>query len=155
MSFEKPSLKGRALRYLSSREHSRAELERKLAPHEENPGELSAALDELEARGFISEQRVIDSVIYQKGARLGMARIRQELQAKGLAGEAVQQALDGLRDSELARALALWQGRFGAVAADPQQRARQMRFLLTRGFSAGVAQRVVSGKAADDLAGQG
>ena len=38
-----PSLKGRALRLLSQREHSRAELERKLAPHEEVPGELAKA----------------------------------------------------------------------------------------------------------------
>ncbi|MEY3627860.1 MAG: hypothetical protein RL163_2359, partial [Pseudomonadota bacterium] len=45
------SLKGRALRLLSQREHSRVELERKLAAHEEEPGSLARALDELEAKG--------------------------------------------------------------------------------------------------------
>ena len=58
MGFATPSLKGRALRLLSGREHSRLELERKLAPFEEEPGSLAAALDELQAKGFISEQRV-------------------------------------------------------------------------------------------------
>src|SRR5450830_358643 len=71
MSFEKISLKGRALRYLAMREHSRAELERKLAPHEEVPGELAQALDELQARGFIDEQRVIESLLYRRASRLG------------------------------------------------------------------------------------
>ncbi|MBV8620235.1 MAG: recombination regulator RecX [Curvibacter sp.] len=155
MGFDKPSLKGRALRHLALREHSRAELERKLAAHEESPGELKSVLDELEARGFIDAQRVVDSVLHQRAARLGSGRLRQELQAKGLDGELVRQALDGLRDSELARAHALWLGRFKQVAAEPQERARQLRFLLTRGFPSAVAQRVVSGRAADDLAAAG
>src|SRR5450830_1412236 len=74
MSFEKISLKGRALRYLAMREHSRAELERKLAPHEEVPGKLAQALDELQARGFIDEQRVIESLLYRRASRLGAGR---------------------------------------------------------------------------------
>ena len=51
------SLKGRALRLLTGREHSRAELERKLAVHEEEPGQLAKVLDELQAKDFISESR--------------------------------------------------------------------------------------------------
>ena len=85
MSFAQPSLKGRALRLLSGREYSRAELERKLKTHEETPGELVRALDELQVKGFISEQRVVESVINRRSAKLGTARIRQELQGKGLA----------------------------------------------------------------------
>ena len=38
------SLTGRALRLLSAREHSRAELERKLARFEEEPGALARVL---------------------------------------------------------------------------------------------------------------
>ena len=55
MTPAQPSLKGRALRLLSGREHSRAELERKLQPFEEEPGSLAAALDELQSKGFINE----------------------------------------------------------------------------------------------------
>ena len=58
-----PSLKGRALRLLSQREHSRSELERKLAQHEEVPGELTKALDALQARDFINDERAIESVV--------------------------------------------------------------------------------------------
>ena len=145
MSFEKISLKGRALRYLALREHSRAELERKLAPHEEVPGELAQALDELQARGFIDEQRVIESLLYRRASRLGAGRLRQELQAKGLQGEAVQQALAGLRDTELARARAVWRKRFETVPTEATERARQTRFLMARGFSSEVVRQVLSG----------
>ena len=98
-----PSLKGRALRLLSQREHSRLELERKLAEHETEPGQLAKALDELQARGFISEERVIESVIHRRAGKLGTARVKQELAAKGLSGEAVTEAMEQLRGTELAR----------------------------------------------------
>ncbi len=140
-----PSLKGRALRLLSQREHSRAELERKLAPHEETPGELAKALDELQARDFINDGRAIESVVHRRASKLGAARVRQELAAKGLSGEAVAQAMEGLRDTELSRAQEVWRKKFGQPPADAHERARQMRFLITRGFAAEVVRRVVQG----------
>ncbi len=143
-----PTLKGRALRLLSQREHSRQELERKLAGHETEPGQLAKALDELQARGFISEARVIESVIHRRAGKLGTSRVRQELAAKGLSGEAVAQALEGLRETELARAREVWTRKFGEPAGDPKEKARQIRFLVSRGFAAEVVRRVVQG--ADD-----
>ena len=89
MAFDQPSLKGRALRLLGQREHSRLELERKLRQHETEPGEMARALDDLQAKGFINEQRVLESVVYRRAPRLGAQRVRQELQAKGLAPEAI------------------------------------------------------------------
>src|SRR6187402_1742977 len=96
------SLKGRALRLLSGREHSRVELERKLRTHEEEPGQLVRVLDELQAKGFISDQRAAESVLHRRAARLGAGRIRQELQGKGLDGELVQQVMAQLQGTELA-----------------------------------------------------
>ncbi len=147
------SLKGRALRLLSGREHSRAELERKLKGHEETPGQLARTLDDLQAKGFISEARVVESVIHRRAAKLGAARIRQELQAKGLAPEAVADAVASLKGTELARAREVWRRKFGrdmdesegAAAPDAAARAKQARFLLTRGFGAEVVRRVVRG----------
>jgi regulatory protein len=137
------SLKGRALQLLSQREHSRAELERKLATHEEVPGELAQALDELQARDFINDGRVIESVINHRAGKLGTARLKQELAVKGLGGEAVAQALAALKDTELERAREVWQKKFGEPAQDPRERAKQARFLLTRGFAAEVVSKLV------------
>ena len=141
-----PSLKGRALRLLSQREHSRTELERKLAPHEEVPGELAKALDELQARDFINDGRAVDSVVNRRSGKLGSARIKQELAAKGLSGEAVSEALESLKDTEFSRAQEVWRKKFGTPAQDPQARAKHMRFLITRGFNAEVVRRVVKGE---------
>lgn len=137
------SLKGRALQLLSQREHSRSELERKLAAHETTPGELAQALDDLQARDFINEGRVIESVINHRASKLGAARLKQALATKGLGGEAVAQALAALKDTELERAREVWQKKFGEPAQDPRERAKQARFLLTRGFAAEVVSKLV------------
>lgn len=148
MAFHTLSLKGRALRYLSMREHSRLELVQKLKSFEETPGELERLLDELEAKGFINEQRVLDSLVHRRAAKLGAARIRQELQGKGLAPEAVQQAVAQLQATELERAREVWRRKFAEPARTPAERARQLRFLASRGFAGDVLRRVVAG--ADD-----
>jgi regulatory protein len=152
MAFGQLSLKGRALRLLAGREHSRAELERKLAPHEEEPGQLARVLDELRERGFLDEQRVVDSLVHRRASRLGAGRIRQELLARGLAGEQVAAAVGALRTTEVDRARAVWQRRFGhaPAPADVAERARQARFLAARGFSGEAIRRVLQAAAADD-----
>ena len=151
MSFARLSLKGRALKLLSQREHSRLELQRKLAPHVEEGDDLRATLDELEKRGFISEQRVVDSVIHSKASRFGTARLVQELRSKGLDDEMVRNASEQLRDTELERARELWCKRFGMPPADIKEKAKQLRFMASRGFSSGVASRVLREAPYSDL----
>lgn len=137
------SLKGRALRLLGMREHSRAELERKLASHEQEPGELQRVLDDLQAKDFISNERAAESVLHRRSARLGAGRIRQELQAKGIAAELVAASLASLKATELERAREVWRKKFGEPPQDAVQRARQARFLVSRGFSGEVVARVL------------
>nr|WP_315488757.1 recombination regulator RecX [uncultured Rhodoferax sp.] len=139
------SLKGRALRLLSAREHSRAELERRLAQFEEEPGALAKALDELQAKGFINEQRVVESVLNRRSAKMGTARIRQELQGKGLAADAVLEAVEQLRATEVERAREVWRKKFGEPPVDAAERGKQMRFLASRGFGGDAIRKVVSG----------
>jgi regulatory protein len=149
MGFAKLSLKGRALKLLGQREHSRLELERKLAPHVEEGEDLGAVLDTLEQRGFISAERVADSVVHRKAARFGTARVAQELRSKGLDDDIVRAATEQLRATELQRAYAVWRQRFGTLPATPQERLKQMRFLAARGFGGEVASKVVQGRCED------
>ncbi len=141
------SLKGRALRYLSQREHSRGELERKLRAHEKEPGQLARVLDELQGRGFIDHQRVADSVVNRRGAKLGAMRIKQELRAKGLDSSIVNEAVADLRANELERAREVWCRKFSALPADAAAHGKQARFLAARGFDATVIRRVLDGPA--------
>ena len=138
------SLKGRALRLLAAREHSRTELERKLKLHEETPGQLTQVLDDLQARDFISEARVVESVINRRAGRFGALRIKYELLNKGLGAEAVAGAVESLKRSELERARDIWRKKFDGLAPDAADRTKQMRFLAARGFGGDVIRRVVA-----------
>ncbi|MFL6657271.1 MAG: recombination regulator RecX [Massilia sp.] len=129
------SLKARALRFLSMREHSRLELGRKLAKYAEEGDDVPALLDFLEKNNWLSQTRFSESLIHRRAARYGNSRIVAELQTHGVLGEALQALKQGLNDSETARACEVWQRKFGAVSKDPAERSKQTRFLLARGFS--------------------
>ena len=144
MGFAKLSLKGRALKLLAQREHSRSELATKLARHVQEGDDLEAVLDDLEAEDFINAERVAESVVHRRAGRLGTQRLAQELRSKGLSDDLVRNMAERLRATELERAQAVWQQRFGgAPATDPKERARQMRFLAARGFAGDVVRRVL------------
>jgi regulatory protein len=147
------SLKGRALKYLSAREHSRVELLRKLGPHAESTEQIEAVLDELEQKGLLSAERFAESVIHRKAARYGTARLKAELQQHRLPEGIAQAAVSELKSTELARAQALWQRRFGEPPATPQERARQVRFFTARGFAGDVIRQVLKGLPLDDSLG--
>ena len=119
MGFAKLSLTGRTLRLLAQREHSRLELERKLAPHVEEGEDLATVLDALEAKNFISPERVVQSVVYSRSKKLGTARVLQELRSKGLDDDIVRAAAEQLRSTEYARAQAVWQQKFGHLPTTP------------------------------------
>ena len=139
------SLKARALRYLSTREHSRLELRRKLARYAEEGDDVDAVLDFLEKNNWLSQERFSESLIHRRSARFGNSRIVAELQSHGIAGEALKELKTGLTDSEEARACEIWQRKFGTVAQDAAERSKQMRFLLQRGFSHRAVRAAIAG----------
>ena len=143
-----PSLKGRALRLLSNREHSKLELIKKLKVHAQTP----EVMDWLLAKGFINEKRVLESVIYRRATKLGYARVARELQEKGLDSEAIANAVNELKSSERQRASDVWFKKFKSKALTSSERAKQMRFLLSRGFAPSVVSQVVNsaGKTQDE-----
>ncbi|TFW20690.1 recombination regulator RecX [Duganella callida] len=144
------SLKARALRFLSMREHSRLELGRKLARYAEEGDDVEALLDLLEKNNWLSQERFSEALIHRRAARYGNSRIVAELQSHGVAGDALQDLKSQLADTELERAHEIWQRKFGSVATDPQERNKQIRFLLQRGFSQRVVQKVIKGAELDD-----
>lgn len=129
------SLKGRALRYLSMREHSRLELARKLARYAQEGDDIDAVLDALEAAKLLSETRFAESLVHRRAARFGNQRILTELQSHRLDEESLAGIREQLAVDEAARARAVWQRKFGTAPADAAERAKQMRFLQQRGFS--------------------
>lgn len=146
-----PSVKARAVSLLAQREYSRQELTQKLAEQDVSPEELALALAQLEAKGLVDDVRVVETLVNRRAGKLGGMRLRQELQAKGVSPDLVAQAMTDLKGSELARARAVWQKKFGQLASSGAERHKQARFLASRGFSGEVVRRVVSGLGDDDL----
>jgi regulatory protein len=145
------SLRERALRLLARREHARMELARKLAPHAESAEELEQLLDDLCARRLLSDERYVEMRMNARSARFGNARLAHELRTQGVAGELVDTALSEATD-ELSRAREVWQRKFGALSEtqDASGRARQIRFLMGRGFSGETIRRVLRGDFEDE-----
>lgn len=129
------SLKARALRYLSAREHSRQELGRKLARYAQEGDDVEALLDTLEAAKFLSQSRFSESLVHRRSARFGNSRIMSELKSHGIDPASLTDIKANLEADEFARARAVWKRKFGTVATSQEERAKQMRFLMQRGFS--------------------
>ena len=137
------TLRERALRLLARREHSRAELRRKLAAHAESPEALEALLADLVERKLLSEARFAEGRARVLSRKYGAAHIEYDLRARGVPEETAAAAAREARGTEFERALAIWRRKFGAQAKDVRERARQARFLASRGFSAEVVSRVL------------
>src|ERR1019366_812377 len=133
------SLRARALQYLARREYSRAELRGKLLPHVQADADfeqafnssghvnLDALLDDLTARGWLSDERAATQLVHAKRSRFGTQRIAYELRQKGIPENLIDEALPELKESELDTAREVWQRKFGVVAQDAKEKGKQMR----------------------------
>jgi len=144
------SLKARALRYLSMREHSRLELGRKLARYAQEGDNLELLLDQLEAAKFLSQERFAESLVRRRAARFGNGRILLELQSHGIDTRALSDTPNELMQDESQRACIALARKYGDPPADALERAKYMRFLQQRGFSHSAIQAALKSLAAQD-----
>lgn len=141
-----PSLKARAVSFLSRREHSRAELARKLQRHCDDADQIAAVLDSLQQEGWLSDERYAQSMVRRRGGSHGTARVVQELRRGGVDDGLIRGVRAELQGSEYQRALSVWQKRYaGKPATTAAERAKQARFLAARGFSGEVISKIVRG----------
>ena len=138
-----PSLKIRALDYLARREHSRLELEKKLTPYALTLEELSFVLDSLEQCGLLSAGRMVEQVVHVRRSKFGSRRIVHELQQKGIDEDLIAAALPHLKETELETARTVWRKKFGAMPINAKERAKQIRFLMSRGFTPEIIRQVL------------
>jgi regulatory protein len=128
------SLKAQAVRLLARREYARDDLEQRLIAKGATRDEVVAVLDELSSQGLLSNERFAHALVAQKSGSYSRRSIRGELKRKGVSGEAIEGALGDAPVEDEAAMLALWQRRFGTPPANDREKARQIRFLQSRGF---------------------
>ena len=139
-----PDLKSRAIRLLTTREHSQAELRRKLASKAEEGEDVEGVLDRMVETGLQSDERFAESYVRSRANRLGASRLRRELAEKGVAEDVVDAALgEVLQEDELARARSVWAKKFGEIPQDRNAWAKQARFMQSRGFSMDVIYKLL------------
>jgi regulatory protein len=113
-----------------------------VVPDEDDP--LPSLLDQLEREGWLSDSRFTDSVVHRKAMRFGTSRIVGELKQHAIDPDRLAEVRDTLRETEAARAKAVWQRKFGSLPDSPQAKAKQARFLASRGFSIDVIRRLLN-----------
>ena len=162
---QSPSLKARALRLLSLREYSRKGLAAKLAESEARWGKLGgeqaeqspalrdsqieAVLDDFEARGWLSDERFAEALVRRRSERYGMRKIADELDRAGVDSKQSAKLLGALKETEFQRAYELWARKYGERAQDQKERARQYRFLASKGFGSEVVSKIIGGQRPD------
>ena len=140
------SVRATAVRLLARREYARAELAARLVQRGANAEEVARTLDDLERLGYLSDARYARMLVTQRAGRYGKRAIAHTLAQRGVAADAAREALGELpADDEFAQATALWQRRFAQAPADDRERAKQVRFLMGRGYDLSIALKVVRG----------
>lgn len=140
-----PSLRERAIRHLTRREHSRAELALKLKAYG-SPEEVDEVLERMTELGLLSDRRMADAWVRAKARRFGNARLRHDLARHGIDPETAEIALEaeGL-EPEAERARAAWRSKFGQMPENAKEWARQARFLQSRGFAPDIIKKLLNG----------
>jgi len=129
-----PSLRARALRLLARREHSREELRRKLAAHAAEGEDVTVLLDDLTARGWLSDARFAEMAARAKARRYGPIKLAHYLRGRGLADELIAAGVKAAGVDGVSNIESIWRSRFRELPGDEQDKARQVRFLQGRGF---------------------
>lgn len=143
-----------ALRLLARRDYARSELAQRLRARGLSAVDIEATLDAFERLGYLSDSRYAHAMVAQRAGRLGKRAIARDLHGKGIDTATAAEALSTLAErDELADATALWQKRYGEPPANPRDKARQVRFLVARGFSTSIALKVLraAGVKSDEL----
>jgi len=155
ISKQSPSLKARALRLLSRREYSRHELAQKLLrlqgqtddiPPADLEEQITQVLNDFEAQGWLSNERYAEALVRRRSQRYGLRRVTDELQRAGIDPSTISSLSHELSSSEFERAQALWARKFGEISSDQKERAKQYRFLVSKGFNPELVRRLVSGR---------
>ncbi|WP_246233526.1 recombination regulator RecX [Pelistega europaea] len=139
------NLLAKAVAILSRREYSEVELRRKLSQYTEDQAQIDAVVERLQRENWQSDQRFAENFVISRQQRWGNQKILHALKNHQLTEETVSELKETLKETEFDRALEVWNRKFhGMLPTTPQERAKQIRFLASRGFSADVVRKILS-----------
>ncbi len=142
------SLRQRGLDYLAKREYSVAELAQKLntvaRQYELDADEIPEILADFKKRNWVSDTRFTEQILHARKSKFGSARIAHELREKGISDELISEAVQDVKENELANAKAVWRKKYDAPPSSREEWAKQARFLQSRGFGFEIIKKVIN-----------
>ena len=143
-------LKKRALYYLGKRDYSRVELGRKILTYSESLEisrvDLELMLDELEEKDWLSDDRFSEQFVLSKKRKFGARKIAHELKLRGVDESIISRALRGIKDDEFLLAKKIWEKKFNQIPITIDEKAKQIRFMQSRGIEVAIIHQILSGK---------
>ena len=147
-----PSLKSRALDFLARRDHSYRELYTKLTRYSDDLDAICQILDDLVTKKFINDERFIESFVNSKSCKYGSLKIKHLLHDKVANNNLINQVIAEQNLDEVSTAYQIWQRKYRhQLPQDVAEKAKQIRFLLSRGFSMGIVNQVFSRANAEQI----
>lgn len=137
----------RAMRLLTYRERSAAELTRRLCDDGYSAATSQSVTERMIALGLVDDARFARMWARSRAiSGMGRERIARDLATRGVSPELIEDALsEALEDTEFERALRSVRSR--PVPTDRKGRDRLVRHLIARGYTLGVAAAAVSAHA--------
>ena len=143
-------LKKRALYYLGKRDYSRVELGRKILTYSESlevsKADLESVLNELEEKDWLSDDRFSEQFVLSKKRKFGARKIAHELKLRGVDELIISRALRVIKDDEFLLAKKIWEKKFNQIPITIDEKAKQIRFMQSRGIEVAIINQIVSGK---------
>ena len=143
-------LKKRALYYLGKRDYSRVELGRKILTYSEsleiNKADLELVLDELEEKDWLSDDRFSEQFVLSRKRKFGARKIAYELKLRGVNECIISRVLRGIKDDEFLLAKKIWEKKFNQIPITIDEKAKQIRFMQSRGIEVAIIHQILSGK---------
>ena len=143
-------LKKRALYYLGKRDYSRVELGRKILTYSESlevsKADLESVLNELEEKDWLSDDRFSEQFVLSKKRKFGARKIAHELKLRGVDELIISRALRVIKDDEFLLAKKIWEKKFNQIPITIDEKAKQIRFMQSRGIEVAIIHQILSGK---------
>ena len=138
---------------MGKRDYSRIELRNKILSYSESLGinkvDLELVLDELENKDWLSDDRFAEQFVLSKKRKFGVRKIAHELKLRGVDELIINRVLGEIKDDEFILAKKIWEKKFNQIPITIDEKAKQIRFMQSRGIEVAIIHQILSGKSSE------
>ena len=103
-------------------------------------------MDELENKDWLSDNRFSEQFVLSKKRKFGALKIAHELKLRGVNKSIINRVLRDIKDDEFLLAKKIWEKKFNQIPITIDEKAKQIRFMQSRGIEVTIIHQILSGK---------